>query len=74
MAIDEGSARMRAHHNNIDRYRMLLETELSDVERQSIERRLAEEQQAADELATRPQALGLTLSGKMVVPAETVIE
>ena len=53
MSIDEGSARIRAHHSNIDRYRMLLTTNLSDLERQFIERRLAEEQQAADELTTR---------------------
>jgi len=53
MSIDEASARMRAHHSNIDRYRALLASSLSDLERQFIERRLAEEQEAADELAAR---------------------
>ena len=53
MTIDEGMARIRAHHSNIDRYRALLTTKLSDLERQFIERRLAEEQRAADELANR---------------------
>jgi hypothetical protein len=51
--VATGSARIRAHHSNIDRYRMLLATNLSDLERQFIERRLVEEQQAAEELATR---------------------
>jgi hypothetical protein len=51
MVIDEGLARVRTHRNNIDRYHMLLGTELSDIERRFIERRIAEEQKAADELA-----------------------
>jgi len=52
MVIDEGLARVRAHRNNIDRYHMLLGTELSDIERRFIERRIVEEQKAADELAS----------------------
>lgn len=36
-------ARLGAHRANIDRYRMLLETNLSYIERQFIERRLKEE-------------------------------
>jgi len=43
MTLDEKLARIRAHRNNIHRYRKLLETTLSDLERQYIERRLAEE-------------------------------
>jgi hypothetical protein len=42
--IDEKLARRHAHENNIARYRRLLQTRLSDVERQFIESRLAEEQ------------------------------
>jgi len=41
--IDEKVARLRAHDNNINRYRRLLGTNLSDLERQFIERRLKEE-------------------------------
>ena len=41
--IDEKLARLRTHHNNIARYQRLLKTELSDLERQFIERRLSEE-------------------------------
>ncbi len=48
--IDEKLARMRAHRNNIHRYRRLLKTKLSDIERQFIERRLREEHSAIAEL------------------------
>jgi hypothetical protein len=43
MADDAKSARLHAHRNNIRRYRALLETHLTDVERKYIERRLSEE-------------------------------
>jgi len=49
--LDEDLARIRAHRNNIHRYRRLLRTRLSELERQFIERRLAEEQTALDVLA-----------------------
>ena len=44
MMMDEQFARMRAHRNNISRYRHLLQTRLTELESQFIERRLAEEQ------------------------------
>ncbi|WP_441498913.1 hypothetical protein [Bradyrhizobium sp. 2TAF36] len=43
MMLDADLARIRAHRNNIHRYRRLLLTNLSELERQFIERRLAEE-------------------------------
>jgi len=49
--LDADLARIRAHRNNIHRYRRLLRTRLSDLERQFIERRLAEEQTALNALA-----------------------
>ncbi|AHY49411.1 hypothetical protein BJS_08535 [Bradyrhizobium japonicum SEMIA 5079] len=49
--LDEDLARIRAHRNNIHRYRRLLRTKLSELERQFIERRLAEEQVALKSLA-----------------------
>ncbi|MBR1238417.1 hypothetical protein [Bradyrhizobium sp. AUGA SZCCT0182] len=49
--IEEKFARLRTHRNNIDRYRRLLKTELTELERRFIERRLSEEQTAMDELA-----------------------
>ena len=48
---DEKLARLRAHDNNISRYRRLLKTNLSDLERQFLERRLSEERSAVESLA-----------------------
>ena len=48
---DEKLARLRAHDNNISRYRRLLETNLSELERGFIERRLNEEMSAVESLA-----------------------
>jgi hypothetical protein len=45
----------RAYQNNIDRYRRLLRTRLTDVERQFIQRRLTEEL-AALALLRQPEA------------------
>lgn len=41
----------RAHRNNIQRYRSLLQTNLTEFERQFVERRLSEEQSKLDMLA-----------------------
>ena len=49
--IDEKFARLRTYRNNIDRYHRLLKTELSELERQFIERRLNEEKSAMESLA-----------------------
>ena len=43
-------ARIRTHRNNIHRYRGLLRTKLSDLERAFIEKRMAEELTALDAL------------------------
>jgi hypothetical protein len=53
--IDENFVRLRTYRNNIDRYRRLLKTELSELERQFIERRLNEEKTAMESRA-RTQA------------------
>jgi len=49
--IDEHLARLRAHQNNISRYRRLLGTSLTEIERAFIERRLSEEHSSFQELA-----------------------
>ena len=49
--MDEKPARLRNHRNNIGRYRRLLQTKLTDLERQFIERRLSEEQSAYERLS-----------------------
>ena len=60
--IDENLARLRAHRNNIHRYRRLLATRLSDLERDYIERRLSEERASMEALSqeTFPFALPAT--------------
>ncbi|APG09832.1 hypothetical protein BKD09_15960 [Bradyrhizobium japonicum] len=59
--LDEDFARIRAHRNNIHRYRRLLGTRLSDIERQFIERRLAEEETALRALAVKTFPVAFTL-------------
>ncbi len=49
---DEKFAPIRARRQNIRRYRGLLGTSLSDLERQFIERRLSEERSALEALTT----------------------
>ena len=58
--LDEEFARIRAYRNNIHRYRRLLETRLSDIERQFVERRLAEEQTALKALAAQTFQVAFT--------------
>ena len=48
--LDVNLERLRAHQKNIDRYRRLLATHLTDLERSYIERRLSEEQASVKEL------------------------
>jgi hypothetical protein len=48
--LDENLARIRTRHNNIHRYRKMLKTKLSDLEREFIEKRMADEQTALDAL------------------------
>jgi hypothetical protein len=51
MLIDENLVRLRAHRINVLRYRKLLETRLSDLERAYIERRPQEERASMDALS-----------------------
>jgi len=48
--FEQNLARIRTHRNNIHRYRRLLLTELSDLERDFIDRRMADEQATLDAL------------------------
>jgi hypothetical protein len=52
MINDQQLARLRAHSSNIQRYRYLLQTNLTELERQFVERRLTEEQSNLTSLAT----------------------
>jgi hypothetical protein len=49
--IDAKLAQLRAHRQNISRYRRLLDTKLSPLERQYVERRLSEENAAIETIA-----------------------
>jgi hypothetical protein len=53
MTSDLNRALRAAHCANIGRYRRLLQTYLTDDERQFVERRIAEEKQALQRLADR---------------------
>jgi len=64
MMLDEKLALFRAHRNNIHRYRRLLETKLSSLERQFIERRLAEEEAALADLSSIAFPIALTSPAK----------
>ena len=59
---DQKLARLRAHRNNINRYRRLLKTNLSAIERQFIQRRMNEEKSAMKALAVSTFPLGLKIS------------
>ena len=50
--IDQQLARLRTHRSNIQRYRNLLQTSLTELERQFIQKRLTEEQSNLENLAT----------------------
>jgi hypothetical protein len=52
MMIDENTTRLRTHRKNMSRYRRLLKTPLTDLEREFLERRLVEEQSALEALAS----------------------
>jgi hypothetical protein len=67
--LDEKLARLRAHRNNISRYRRLLGTRLTDCERQFIERRLAEESCLMESLAVSAFPLTLPIGRGCETPA-----
>ncbi|PDT72489.1 hypothetical protein [Bradyrhizobium sp. C9] len=58
--FDQDIARIRTHRSNIHRYRRLLKTRLSDLERQFIERRLSEEQAAVEALVSETFPVAFT--------------
>jgi hypothetical protein len=63
---DENFALLRTHRNNISRYRRLLKTNLTEFERQFIERRLAEERSAMENLAASTFPLTFQVAAKEV--------
>jgi hypothetical protein len=59
--IDADFARLRAHRHNIHRYRRLLDTQLSELERAFILKRMGEEQVAFQALSSVTLPLVLTV-------------
>ncbi len=49
--IDQKIVRLRTHRRNVQRYRNLLQTSLTDLERQFVQKRLTEEQSNIESLA-----------------------
>lgn len=72
MTMDENLARLRAHRNNINRYRRLLRTKLLPLEREFIERRLAEEDQTVESLSAA--SFPIILKGPRTPRSGTAIE
>jgi hypothetical protein len=61
--IDQALAQFRAHRQNINRYRSLLKTSLTELEQKFIERRIAEEESALNSLAFGACPLDFSLRG-----------
>jgi hypothetical protein len=68
MMIGEDLARISAHRNNIHRYRSLLKTRLSDLERQFIERRLSEESAALEALSSGTFPIAFNMAPRPPAP------
>ena len=68
--------RLRAHQNNIRRYRRLLATHLTDLERAYIERRLNEEQASMETLLREefPDRLSARLADRSVIDSGTHLD
>ena len=63
--IDEKNAELRTHRNNIHRYRRLLRTKLTELERQFIERRMAEEQSKLESLTSSTFPIAFKLPAEL---------
>jgi hypothetical protein len=62
--LEDNLARLRTHRNNMHRYRRLLTTQLSDVERAYIARRLEEEEAACKALLQTAFPVSLPTTGQ----------
>jgi hypothetical protein len=65
--VEEKAVRLYAHRKNIHRYRRLLRTQLTDLERRYLEQRMSEEQSNVDMLLA--SSFGAGLGHKLAVPA-----
>ena len=60
---DEATIRIGVHRQNIRRYKFLLETPLTDLERAFINRRIAEEQAAVRRWAAHRSSVSVSTRG-----------
>lgn len=67
--IDEKIVRLRTYRKNVERYLWLLQTRLTDVERQYLERRLFEERSAIELLSTSSSQMVVGAAKSMQPPA-----
>jgi predicted house-cleaning noncanonical NTP pyrophosphatase (MazG superfamily) len=65
--LDIASTRLRTHRNNIARYRRLLETKLTELEREYIQKRLSEEKSDLEALGSVASAFDP--QGSKIAPA-----
>lgn len=74
--INQNVERLRAHQNNVRRYRRLLVTPLTDLERAYIERRLNEEQASVENLLREefPERLSAPLANRSANGPETNLD
>lgn len=74
--IEANLARLRTHRSNAHRYRRLLATRLSDIERTYVERRLSEEQASLEALLkeTFPDRLSVRMADTMFPGRTTNLE
>jgi len=69
ISVHRARARLRMHRNNISRYRRLLKTDLSELERQFIERRTNAERSALESAPASSFPLNLKIREPMFSPA-----
>lgn len=73
--FEETLARLRTHHKNVQRYRQLLETSLTDFEREYIGKRLSEEQAAIEDLSANVSTEASSISSAIGgVPVRVTLE
>ncbi|MCK1306686.1 MULTISPECIES: hypothetical protein [unclassified Bradyrhizobium] len=61
--IDEKLVRLRIYRKNVERYLGLLQTTLTEIERQYVERRLTEEQSAMELLSASSFQIAVEANG-----------
>jgi len=69
MTIDVTNARLSAHRNNLMRYRRILATPLTDVERAYVRRRIEEERASLAQLEQRPHPAAGSAAAARRTPA-----